>query len=609
MRKRNNRKIPLNLDNESFTRLTKLGELTDSERKKYIKTYYDKKEISVLINHLKNGDYLAPDFQRSYVWKTKDIVPLLNSVFRENPIGYFVFWKPNYEYVSRNKNNFLGVLNPSNEKKYIYVIDGQQRLTTLSHVITPNRNDDNEEIYDMLDKIVFDLYDFEFKEIRNSKDNLNYIPLSIIFPDTNNHQKRDEIIISNLKNHFGIDEIHQQDVYIKTIVNIRNNFKKTVVGTIDLNKCNLSEVIYIFDKINTQGRKLTVFDIVKTKWINSNVKIEEELLKLYENAKKIGFKFKKVDDLYNLFIDCLYLNYDFINDKGKNIDNIISSEDKLIYQITDKSIEIYKEFINNNIMIDAFNFFKETFITNEIKFSNIFKWVSLYFFKKSKNDYKDIRLKGDERNVLLKYINLLLLNDAYSSKTSSQLAKDIKFVNWLLETKDFNFEKFLYDNKIFFNYKCFSKEIIQKTYYENRKKSRAFLIENFLMNSAKDFITGSPIKNNIKEKFNIHHIFPTECKKINDISDRFIKSLSSSFANLSIITEKTNKIISKKNPSVYYEDIKKEMLINSSELDDLLSFSYINSNHLKKDNFEDFIEERTNTLVRELNSYYKLNDN
>jgi len=67
---------------------------------------------------------LLPDFQREYVWEPKQAAAYLNSVLRGVPGGSYLFWRP----------QLRGV---------IYVVDGQQRLTTLGAPIKRSDGDIN----------------------------------------------------------------------------------------------------------------------------------------------------------------------------------------------------------------------------------------------------------------------------------------------------------------------------------------------------------------------------------------------------------------------------------------------------------------------------------
>ena len=88
------------------------------------------------------GKYLIPVIQREFVWKTKQIERLFDSLLREYPIGAFLFWEverdtlakyPFYEFTSNvvqggdnhRKKSKSGLENAT------AILDGQQRLTAF----------------------------------------------------------------------------------------------------------------------------------------------------------------------------------------------------------------------------------------------------------------------------------------------------------------------------------------------------------------------------------------------------------------------------------------------------------------------------------------------
>lgn len=93
----------------------------------------DKKEIKELILELETGKYILPSFQRQYVWDEDDIKDFIDSIINNYPIGTIILWKPS-NISSRELDAFSNsLLDVTGEKpsEIFYVIDGQQRLTSL----------------------------------------------------------------------------------------------------------------------------------------------------------------------------------------------------------------------------------------------------------------------------------------------------------------------------------------------------------------------------------------------------------------------------------------------------------------------------------------------
>ena len=56
------------------------------------------KQIVSLLTYLKEGTLRVPRFQRDFVWERSKIVALLDSIYKEYPIGSFFLWETTGKY-------------------------------------------------------------------------------------------------------------------------------------------------------------------------------------------------------------------------------------------------------------------------------------------------------------------------------------------------------------------------------------------------------------------------------------------------------------------------------------------------------------------------------
>jgi hypothetical protein len=95
-------------------------------RKESVQTLMGKAEIG-------SGRYWLPSFQRLYKWESDKIRSLLDSMFRNYPIGSIILWKPsarNAPEVDPTAIPLMKVAEPV-AREPLLIIDGQQRLTSL----------------------------------------------------------------------------------------------------------------------------------------------------------------------------------------------------------------------------------------------------------------------------------------------------------------------------------------------------------------------------------------------------------------------------------------------------------------------------------------------
>jgi uncharacterized protein with ParB-like and HNH nuclease domain len=95
--------------------------------------------VGDLVNRFDSGEIQLPIMQRDYVWKPKKVVELLDSLYRGWPIGSFYVWQTTEDHPTRAK---AGTPLPARKMDgfYGFLLDGQQRLTSLSRAIRGEAN-------------------------------------------------------------------------------------------------------------------------------------------------------------------------------------------------------------------------------------------------------------------------------------------------------------------------------------------------------------------------------------------------------------------------------------------------------------------------------------
>jgi hypothetical protein len=87
--------------------------------------------IDELARRILVGDILLPKFQRAFVWEKTQIVKLWDSIARGFPIGSILLWQSTLELRSENKIADLPIKLPKPAYPVNYLLDGQQRLSSI----------------------------------------------------------------------------------------------------------------------------------------------------------------------------------------------------------------------------------------------------------------------------------------------------------------------------------------------------------------------------------------------------------------------------------------------------------------------------------------------
>ena len=122
--------------------------------------------LNALVNHLRDGRFVVPDFQREFEWKPWDIQELMRSIFLDYYIGSLLLWKGKPEnFAALSCEPIYGY--KGNGKPEHIVLDGQQRLTAIYYAFlapdapVPNRT--NRFFYFVhVDKFMAEEYDKAF---------------------------------------------------------------------------------------------------------------------------------------------------------------------------------------------------------------------------------------------------------------------------------------------------------------------------------------------------------------------------------------------------------------------------------------------------------------
>ncbi|MGN6772558.1 MAG: GmrSD restriction endonuclease domain-containing protein [Rhizobiaceae bacterium] len=122
--------------------------------------------INTLIQRLREGRFVIPDFQREFEWRPWDIRDLMRSIFLDYYIGSLLLWKGTKEnYEALSCENLYGYKAQGN-REYI-VLDGQQRLTAMYYAFfapeSPLPNRTSRFVYFIhVDKFMAEMHDEAF---------------------------------------------------------------------------------------------------------------------------------------------------------------------------------------------------------------------------------------------------------------------------------------------------------------------------------------------------------------------------------------------------------------------------------------------------------------
>jgi len=202
--------------------------------------------IASLIARIDQGDIKIPTFQRRpSVWSNEQVIDLLDSILKGYPVGSLLFWLTNTQL--KSERNIGGFVLPDTPEKYPrnYVLDGQQRLTSLYAVLTRAP-----ESLDPRFRVLYDLRGKTFIPF-TAESKPHYLRLNVLF---NTHQfmaKQSEVA-----------QLENGEALIRELERVWETFREYVLPVVTIPEAPMEKVGVIFERINSRGTRLTIFDLM-----------------------------------------------------------------------------------------------------------------------------------------------------------------------------------------------------------------------------------------------------------------------------------------------------------------------------------------------------------
>ena len=508
-----------------------------------------------------------PPFQREFVWSAKAIKELLDSIYRGYPIGSFIFWKTSMRLPRHRKIGGLKIADPPENITIDYVLDGQQRITSLYAAVR------GAKIEDMHYKFYFDLsigkFDYTKIDSNNENKDIFRVPLEKIFVDSPEYFRYVSKFPEKYQNILA-DLYSRFKQYSFSVIYVMEE------ETLKEGDNDIKKIVNIFTRINETGKRLTVVSKMIARSWGEDFDLREKLNELLYTEELETIREETILQIASVIL----------NDKKSRYKNIL--EDTEIFELEEKWDDIIKsfslalDFLKNKLRIKNFKY---------LPFDSIIVPLSYFHYKQS----NPTNLQGEE---LFKWFWKACLSNRYSSTVESKIEEDC-----------LKFDDLINNKKVEFNYpidwEIFTLRLIQQNYYQRNAFCNTVLClysylqpKNLKDNSDIDLV------NNFSDysKVNLHHFFPKAYLEDVDDSD---KNSRDSIVNIAFAPSITNKEISKLPPADYIKIFSKE---NNNIKDTLKShlISDIDSFGISSNNFGLFLEKRAERIKTEFRNLLDL---
>jgi len=545
-----------------------------------------------------------PDFQRGWVWDDDRIKSLIVSVAKGFPIGSIMCLA--YDANSTNDVKFKtrtieNVINNHNNSAQMLLLDGQQRITSLYGSLMAKQaiqvEDRKEKLFYYINLKEFsnrNLEDviFSIPESRVQKENSN---IGIIGIDLSTSQKEYEMECFPLNQVFnysdwqsgfmrsrGNDCVAERFEFFDYFrINFIDKIKDYAIPTIELGKdTKLDAICLIFEKVNTGGVALDVFELLTAKYAANNYQLRDDWFHPNDKHKfgHITTKLRKLP-LLNLVEKTQFLQIaTLLSTFNLNNEHPLCTKEAVL-NLPLSEYEKYKEQAYDGLKLVAEFLHSEKILhCKDIPYHNQLVPLAAILAILHK-EYKSDNI----RQKIRQWYWCGVFGEMYGSATETKAAKDVKeVVNWINNN----------DN--------LPTTIERSSFREDRidevstKRSAVYkgVLALMLQNThCIDFKDGTNLSTNIHfdNPLDHHHIFPQDWCEKNNI-DPF---KTHSVVNKAIISASVNREIGGNAPSVYLPKLQK----HNARIDDALVSHLINSTALRNDDFQTFYSNRKKELI------------
>lgn len=509
--------------------------------------------VREIVEQVERGQIRIPAFQRGFIWEPDRVAFLMDSIFKRYPFGSLLFWRARERLKTERDLGPFKLPEPKADYPLDYVLDGQQRVTSLYATFQTNEEVQQTEewkdiFYDF--SVPFDAQDTQFLALKPEEvDRSKHFPMRVLFDSTEYRRATKEF----------------DEATVKKIDEMQAVFKEAAIPVQVIRPEEKQTVAIIFERINRQGVPLDTLQLLSAWTWSEDFQLQKEFDELATDLEDFGIR--SVDTEENLLLRCCaaILAYDPTPDQ---LIKISGQEVRRRFNEVRNGIKGALDFVQMNLGVQS--------IAN-LPFQTILVPLSVYF---AAGDGVEVRVTEAQRKQILQWLWRTVFARRYSSGVIRNMREDIAQVRILKAGQESKLGKFA----------C----TISPAYFtENNFTISAVNTKAFVLLLAqqkpRSFISGTPIdmvpKLREYNKTEFHHLMPQSFLR----GLAGLKESPNCLANFAFLTRSENRELGGVAPSKYQA----KLAANQKEVLD----SALCPDSLFKDDFDSFISQRAATLT------------
>lgn len=583
-----------------------------------------KETLKKLLDQVTEGSVKLPEFQRDWLWEDDRIRSLLASVSLSYPIGTLMLLQTGNFDVRFKARQVAGAPTTPKEPERL-LLDGQQRVTSLYQALAsgqvvetqddhkkpikrwyyvdimaaldPNADRDEAIISVPESRKIRTLHEVKLDVSTVELEWENHLfPLRLVFGD-NSELRRWLRDFAKYGTTEGTDERNQRDELMDRFeAEVIKAFEGYLVPIIVLGKESPKDAVcQVFEKVNTGGVSLTVFELLTATFAADEFDLREDWCRIHDTLAARNPLLRAVENTDFLQTISLLMTFDArqtwaqvaranSDDDGRG--PAVSCKRKDVLRLTlpaykrlrDAAVKGYEE--AGRLLVSQYLFTPKDlpYRTQLVPLAAIFATLA------QRAESEGVRAQ------LRRWYWSGVFGELYGSAIESRFARDLpEVVNWI----NGGSEPDTVSQAAFSPSRLHTMRTRQSAAYKG-------LYALLMRDGAKDFRTGDTIQlaTYFNDEVDIHHIFPQGWFKDLGITNPLMDSV----VNKTPLSKRTNIQVGKKAPSVYLDAIQKRHNLTAHELDAILKTHVIDPAILRSDDFERFYEARFEQLLQRIES-------
>ena len=575
-----------------------------------MRTTFDSTKLALreLLMDLGEGKIQLPDFKRGWIWDDDHIKSLLASVSMTFPVGAVMTLETGGKGI-RFKPRPIEGTEIEDVEPDILILDGQQRLTSLFQALVcdkPVRTREaarakalqryyyidmkkalspNEEREDAVVSVSQErkLLGFRGEELMDLS-NAEREYANCMFPT---NQMFDSAAWRRAFNKHRREDSDKAELFDHFEEKLIDGFKSYQLPVIELGKKTPKEAVcLVFEKVNTGGVPLNVFELLTATFAADDFQLREDW---DSRRKRMVAKHEVLEAVESdNFLQAVSLMVTYSRrenhfaDGGSQEDApAVGCRRRDVLQLTVQDYKEWADSITGGFEKAArFLYLQKIFKPRDVPYPTQLVPLAATYAALGRDGETD-----STRRKIARWYWCGVLGELYGSSTETRFARDLPEVVTMVRTggtlitvTEANFSA--------------SRLLSLRTRNSTAYKGIYALL---MRDGCLDLATGEPIEAQtyFDDQIDIHHVFPRKWCERHQIEPRFYQSI----INKTAIAARTNRSIGGRAPSSYLLTIEKNIQVSTGRLDEILDTHRIAAGKLRLDDYWGFYWERGEAIL------------